>query len=265
MHPQDSHKPIHTDHKGSIPNTKVFNSHIQHKKSDNHSAVVVFLKKMHTVAHDFKCACIKVYAWFFQMLAWLTLWPILNLVFNIKITGRENLKNLKGPLIIASNHQRFYDAFLLRISLGLFSKLLPLRFMGTIQFDDPFLKIVKWTGLVHFVYATTGVFIVERGLGLNKNLKRARAILKNNGVVAIMPEGQMNKDGNLTQFKRGVSALALSTHTKVLPIAIKISNVKNKRTKINVHILNAEYLETGDTYENLADKLKNRIGNHLRG
>lgn len=238
--------------------------HVQEsiKKKDDTSIVVSFFKKIGHILYDIKCAIIKQYARVSQFFAWFLLWPALKIFFKIRYHGRENLKNIKPPLIIIANHQRFYDAFLLRIALGYYSRLLPMRFMATMHFTDPFLRLVKKTGLIHFLYATTGVFTVEKGLGLNKNLKRAKAILKNNGVVAMFPEGSLNRKGELLQFKRGVSALALSTNTKVLPVVIKITKNKHRtifgfrKTQIDIKIGEANRLETHHTYEELADRLR---------
>ncbi len=250
--------------RGPIAGKALVVPHISKKNAD--TFVVVFFKQLGRLLYDAKCAVIKTYSGITQFLAWFVLWPILRFLFRVRIQGRENLKGLKGPLIIVANHQRFYDAFLLRIALGFRSNLLPMRFMATMRFSDPFLRTMKKTGAIHFTYATMGVFTVEHGLGLNKNLKRAKAILKNNGVVAMFPEGHMNKDGQLSLFKRGVSALALSTNTKVLPIGIKITNKKKdpnfrgSKQRINIKIGIAKRLETHHTYEELADMLKAEIG-----
>jgi 1-acyl-sn-glycerol-3-phosphate acyltransferase len=237
--------------------------HVQEsiKKKDDTSVVVSFFRK---TLYNFKCAVIKQYARVTQVLIWFILWPVLNLFFKIEYAGKENLKDIRPPLIIAANHQRFYDAFLLRIGLGFYSKLLPLRFMGTKHFSDPFLRLVKMTGIIHFLYATTGVFTVEKGLGLNKNLKRAKDILKNKGVVGIFPEGTMSKKGELLQFKRGVSALALSANTKVLPVSIKITKGNGLRQLIQIKFLNPYKMHTGETYENLADELRDIIESGLK-
>lgn len=235
------------------------------KKVDDISFVVIFFKKIWQILYDFKCAVIKVYSGVTQFFAWFILWPILRFRYKIRIHGRENLKNLKGPLIIAANHQRFYDAFILRLAIGFRgSSLLPMRFMADMNFSDSFLKTVKKTGIVHFLYASTGVFTVEHGLGLNRNLKRAKAILRNKGVVAMFPEGRMNSNGQLSMFKRGISALALSTNTKVLPIGIKITNKKRNpehkgKPRIDVVVGEAKKFETNHTYEELADQLKAKI------
>ena len=221
------------------------------------------LKRISKKAYNFRCSLIKLYSGTTQFFSWFVFWPVYNLLFKIKIHGRENLRGLRGPLIMASNHTRFYDSFLYRLIVGPFNlKMLPMRFMAVLKFSDPFMSFVKKTGIIHFVYSLFGVFVVEQGLGLNKNLKRAKDILKNKGIVAMFPEGRLNRGNEIFMFKRGISALALSTHTKVLPMHIKIksSNIwKLRRGSIIVNIGKAHHLETHSTYEQLAEELRQEV------
>ena len=124
------------------------------------------------------------------------------------------------------------------------------------------MSFVKKTGIIHFVYSLFGVFVIEQGLGLNKNLKRAKDILKNKGIVAMFPEGKLNRSKEILMFRRGVSALALSTHTKVLPMYIEIREgnmSKLTRGSIKVKIGTAKHLETHKTYEDLAEELRQSV------
>lgn len=233
--------------------------------------VALFLKKpslfsykiIATKAYNFRCSLIKFYSGVSQFFSWFVFWPLYNSLFRVTYHGRENLKGLRGPLIMISNHSRFYDSFLYRVIVGPFNfKMLPMRFMAVLKFNDPFMSFVKKTGFIHFIYSLFGVFVVEQGLGLNKNLKRAKNILRNKGVVAMFPEGRLNKSSEILMFKRGVSALALSNHTKVLPmyIEVKEGNLwKLKRGSIVVSIGQAHYLETNKTYEVLAEELRQEV------
>ncbi len=219
-------------------------------------------KKVARRLYNLRCSLIKFYSGATQFFSWFIFWPVYTLLFKIRIHGRENLRGLRGPLIMVSNHSRFYDSFLYRIIVGLFSNLVPMRFMAVLKFKDPFMSMIKKTGLIHFVYSLFGVFIVEQGLGLNKNLKRAKDILKNNGVVAMFPEGRLNTSDEILMFRRGVSALALSNHTKVLPmhISIKEGNMwRLRRGSIIVNIGKPHYLETHSTYEELAEELRQEV------
>lgn len=260
-----------------IKSPLVFRAEKPEVKTDDSSGVVIFLKddseksliswssawkRIKKTGYEMRCSLIKFYSGVVQFFSWFLFWPLYNMCFNLEIKGRENLRNLRGPLIMISNHSRFYDSFLYRLIVGLFSPIQPMRFMAVLKFSDPFLSFIKKTGIIHLIYSLFGVFVIEHGLGLNKNLKRARDILKNNGVVAMFPEGFMNRSHHVAMFKRGVSALALSTHTRVLPMSIIVEKGdlwRLRRAKIKVHIGTAHFLQTGRTYEELAEELRQEV------
>ena len=257
-------------------NPAIIKNPISNSSVRDSKEVALFLKKssifsykaIASKAYNLRCSLIKFYSGVTQFFSWFIFWPLYNTLFKIEYHGRENLKGLKGPLIMISNHSRYYDSFLYRIIVGPFNfKMLPMRFMAVLKFTDKFMSSIKKTGLIHFVYSLFGVFVVEQGLGLNKNLKRAKNILRNKGVVAMFPEGRLNPSSEIDMFKRGVSALALSNHTKVLPMNITIKEGdfwKLKRGSIVVSIGKAHYLETNKTYEALAEELRQeviRLGN----
>ncbi len=224
-----------------------------------HSGLIFTLK----ILKEIRCAAIKIYAGTTQFLSWIVLWPLFHLLFKVRINGRENLRGLHGPHIIIANHTRFYDSFLFRLAVGFWSRLLPMRFMAVQKFDHGFLNMMQKLGIIPLVYGIFGVFVVEHGRGLHKNLKRAKEIIKNNGTVALFPEGRISKDGSIGMFKRGVSALALSTDTPVLSLGIHIddSRLRNMtgRGIININIGASEKLQTHHTYEELAEILRVKV------
>jgi 1-acyl-sn-glycerol-3-phosphate acyltransferase len=217
-------------------------------------AIRLVWKKLYRTLNKFMCFAIKSYSAITQFFSWFLFWPLFNILFKIKISGRQNLVGLKSPLIMISNHVRFYDSFLFRLAVGPFSRLLPMRFMGVNRFIDPFMNTMAKIGVVTFIYSLFGVFVIEQGMGLQKNLHRAKGILRNKGIVAMFPEGRINRTGEIAMFKRGVSALALNMRVKVLPMGIKIEG-----RKININIGKAEYLETSKTYEELAEDLREKV------
>lgn len=234
---------------------------------------------------EFMCLSIKMYTWVTQFFSWIILWPLFRIFFKIKVNGRENLRGLRAPHIIISNHSYFFDSFLFRIAMGSKINMLPMRFMAVNKFNSKRLNFLQKIGILPIIYSLFGVFVVEHGLGLNKNLKRAREIIKNGGNVAMFPEGHMNKQPEVALFRRGVSALALSTGAPVLPLAIRVSksnsadissgidgdadskgvasvwsriSLWHKKT-ITINIGKSRYLETNHTYEELAEVLRKEV------
>ena len=149
-------------------------------------------------------------------------WILIHLFYRVEISGRENFRNLRRPLIIVSNHIAFYDSFLLGLALPLFSPLVPLRYMGEYQkFYHPFLDFLRKIGLIPLLFFIMGVFPSRRGEGIDVAIQTPLRILSDGGTVVMFPEGRVSKTRELREFRHGASALALKSGAPVLPVAMK--------------------------------------------
>lgn len=164
---------------------------------------------------------INVFTKISQFISWFFFKPLFSSLFKIHYTGRENIISLRGPLLIISNHIAFYDSFLFRIMPGLFSRLLPFRFMGVMKFRNPLLNFFVYTGIIPIIYAIFGVFVVVKGRGIEEGIKEAREIINNKGVVVMFPEGFTTEGVRIEEFKKGAAALALATQVPVIPVALR--------------------------------------------
>ena len=147
-------------------------------------------------------------------------------VFKFEVIGKENIENIKPPLIIVANHKSYWDHFFLGIAVNqkFNSPLLPIRFLSADYLFKTFLGI--------FIFLLGG-FRNYRGQGLEVSLKKPLRILKNNGAVIFYPEGGMVKEINkIGEPKKGVGALALWGGTRILPVAIKGSRDKKNGIKV---------------------------------
>jgi len=161
---------------------------------------------------------------------------IFGFFMRVQVETKENLKELKRPLIIAANHASWTDVFLIATVLPFNTKIFPIRYacLNKIFYFPPTLPLV-WL---------LGSFPIARGIGLEKSLKHPIKILENQGVVGIFPEGRRQRitDTELSKPKRGVAYLALKTKTKILPIKIegqigmKFSNFLLRKYKIKIKI-----------------------------
>lgn len=186
-------------------------------------------------------------------------------IFDLKINGRENLINTRGPMLFVSNHISFYDSFIFDLFVHPFSHILPFRFMGSRVFIVPFLAVLKLIGIVDLVYFLFGVFRVTPGEGAEKSLKHAYEIIKRGGTVAMYPEGRIWHPTNvhpeeIGPFKWGAAILARNTGVQVIPVAMKRTYIKNGwRTKIEVNIGKPFHVDTYKTPEVLADEMRERV------
>jgi 1-acyl-sn-glycerol-3-phosphate acyltransferase len=172
-----------------------------------------------------------------QFLTWPILWPVFHIFFDIRTKGHDNFTKIKDPFIIISNHIDFYDSFLFRLALGVFTSHLPLRFMAVTRFQWKFLNALSDWGVIDFIYSLFGVFIVVPGLGMNKNLAEAVEIIRCGGNVVMYPEGQINKDENkIAPFKKGAAVLMQKTGVPIIPMSFRLGakNIFRRRLYINI-------------------------------
>ncbi len=159
-----------------------------------------------------------------QFLTWPIAFVLFRLVFSIKISGQQNFVKATKPFILISNHIAFYDSFMLRLALGLWSRHLPLRFMAVKEFNFWGLNFLSYIGVIDLVYALFGVFIVTPGAGIEKNLETARDIITSGGNVVIYPEGDIVRLPNtIAPFRRGAAVLAKHTDAAIVPLSFRIS------------------------------------------
>ena len=156
-----------------------------------------------------------------QFFAWFIILGISRPFFKIEIRNKQNLIGVKAPAILISNHIRFYDSFLYRIAVGLFSPLSPLRFMGVRKFSNPVMNLMNTIGIVPLIYFLMGVVTVVTGQGVSKNLEGAKKALRGGVVIAMFPEGRMYYDDTIGPFKWGAAILAEETDASLIPFAIK--------------------------------------------
>ena len=150
-----------------------------------------------------------------QMIFWLPFFALAKIILRLKIINKEkiDLKNIKGPIIIASNHKSYIDPLLIGLAFPLFNKIYPIKFMTA----DGSFKIPIISQFIKLM----GGFPVFYKQGIEKSLKLPLEILASGKAVGIFPEGKRAKGGNFGEAKIGISILAIKSQSPILPIAIK--------------------------------------------
>ncbi|MES3031270.1 MAG: lysophospholipid acyltransferase family protein [Patescibacteria group bacterium] len=179
---------------------------------------------------------LKYFARTTQFLSWPFVFIFFRLFFKLEIKGRENLMVTSSPFIIISNHISEYDSFAFRLILGRASGKLPLRFMAVNKFDIWYLNVLSGLFIIDILYVIFGVFVVEEGRGIEKNLREAVRIIGNGGNVVIYPEGSITKSGQIEKFKLGAAFLAQKTQVPVIPISMKIEENIRGKDKFTINI-----------------------------
>ena len=141
----------------------------------------------------------------FHIVTRFVLWCYFKVFYGIKISGRKNIP-LTGAVLIAPNHQSFYDAPLVGFAV-------PRRiyFMSKKKYMD-----VPLLGLLMRILRA---FPIE-----NQNDRKAYAnilkTLESGKCLTIYPEGERTRTGDLEPIQPGVPRMALKTGATIVPMSI---------------------------------------------
>ena len=131
---------------------------------------------------------------------------LFRILYRIDVVGDITLPDDKG-YIICSNHLHAIDPGF----IACFTKR-EISFMGKKELFEK--KILNW-----FFRKING-FPVDREKGDIGAVKTAIEILNANNVMAMFPEGTRSKTGELGEFKRGATIIALRANAPIVPVKI---------------------------------------------
>lgn len=128
----------------------------------------------------------------------------------VKVFNREKLKAFDGPVVLISNHQDNFDAFIIG---GFVPK-------KTVSVGK---KVIKYFPLFGQIYWLSGNILIDRkrkkrALG---TMKQAADQMSERGInVWVMPEGTRSRGKGLQSFKKGAFHLAIQTGYPIVPVSI---------------------------------------------
>lgn len=140
---------------------------------------------------------------------------ISKILWRIEYKGIENIpQKLKSGLIIAANHQSYFDPFWICLKI----KNRKFRFMA---WDKAF----DWFLIGDFIrYLGAFPVSLERG-GTLKALKNALEFLDEGATLTIFPEGEREfSDGKMLPFKSGAARIAIEAGVPILPVTVRGAN-----------------------------------------
>ena len=145
-----------------------------------------------------------------------------------RVSGRENLRGVRGPLLVISNHVADVDIGFIQFALPARIRhklatatrgeaLEALRSPGP---DRPWFRRiydrVQWTLGV----ALLNLFPLPRQSGIRKSFAYAGEAVDRGYSVLVFPEGKHTEDGKLCPFRTGVGLLANNLRIPILPMRI---------------------------------------------
>lgn len=187
------------------------------------------------------------FAKFFYLIFYFPLRIIFRHFFSLEVEGKENLKDLNNPLIIASSHASWIDPFLIGTIFDFPNKVFPIHYATWWKYYYfPVFVPLSWA---------FGCFPVRPKIGLEKSLLVPERILKSGGVVGIFPTGKRTRkwnENNPPRAKRGAAYLSLKANVPILPIKIegnigmKFKFFLKKKYKIKIKVGKVFYLPPCD-------------------
>lgn len=141
------------------------------------------------------------------------LWRVFRLIYavlsRLEVRGIENVPK-DGAVLIVTNHLSYADPPLLFITFPRYKEMMPLA-------ADTYKKNLLFGWLVNNV---GGVWI-NRGVGDLAAVKTSLAVLKQNKILGMAPEGTRSKHTHaLQQGKTGAAFLACKAGVNIVPVGI---------------------------------------------
>lgn len=202
----------------------------------------------------------KVFLFFSNLLYYGVAFPILTILnkilYNLKIEGKENIKNLQTGAISVSNHVLFLDSTMVGLSFGL-NKVYYTTREGS--FKIPFVR-----KLINLLRAVPIPSKLENKVYFIRELDEA---IQKGKIIHFYPEKSLwPYYEKIRKFKNGAFSFAIRNNIPVIPIVITFRNPKGirkifKRKKdVTVKILRPiKYIDEKDSKRESIKKLKEQV------
>jgi long-chain acyl-CoA synthetase len=192
--------------------------------------------------------------WFRLAVYYALVWPATQILGHPKIVGRENLRGVRGPVLIVSNH------ITRRADIGLILAALPRRFrhrlataMGGESLQRMRLPPRDWFFAKRWAYyfgywlatALFNVFPLPQHSGFRESFRFAGESADRGYSLLVFPEGEVNnsEDGRMAAFQSGIGMLAENLRLPIIPMRLDgVWQMKRERRRlahfgeITVHI-----------------------------
>ena len=171
-------------------------------------------------------------------------WPATQILAHPKIVGRENLRGVRGPVLVVSNH------ITRRADIGLILAALPPRFrhrlataMGGETLQNmrrpprDWLFVKRWAYQLGYWLATAlfNVFPLPQFSGFRESFRFAGESADRGYSLLVFPEGEVNnsEDGRMAAFQDGIGLLSENLRLPIVPMRLDgVWQMKRERRRL---------------------------------
>ncbi len=180
--------------------------------------------------------------WFRTFFYYLLTWPATHLMAHPRVFGRENLRGVKGPVLVVSNHVIYLD-------VGFVLAALPMRLRHRVAVAMGGERLAemrrppgewffprRWLNRVNYflVVSFFNVFPLPKKSGFRESFRFAGNLADRGWNILVFPEGDLTPDGKLQPFRAGVGLLASNLKLPVVPMRIDGAyEIREARSKFN--------------------------------
>jgi len=192
----------------------------------------------------------------------------------LRVSGLENLREVTGPVIFASNHQSHFDAPAILAALPAKWRYRVAPAAAKEFFDAHFHperhpQAARFTnGLNYFLASLVfNIFpLPQRESGAREALRYAGGLVADGYSILIFPEGKRTAHGEIAKFQPGVGMLAARLGIPVVPVLLTgLDQVLHKDAKFATPgragvRFGAPIRPTGDDYPAVAKQVEEAVG-----
>ncbi len=152
----------------------------------------------------------------------LLFYPLISLFCTIKIKGKENIANVKTPVIFVANHESHFDTpvLLMSVPFSLRTRIAPAAWEEYFFSERKEWWMNIWQVLAYnFTTIFFHVFMFPQTKGFRKALRYAGELIDNNWNLLVFPEGARTT-GKMLSFKEGIGFLAKEMKVPIIPVRL---------------------------------------------
>jgi long-chain acyl-CoA synthetase len=212
--------------------------------------------------------------WIRAFFYYLLTWPATHLMAHPRVFGRENLRDVKGPALIISNHVIYLDVGFVLVALPPRLRHRLAVAMGGERLAEmrrppsEWFFLRRWLDRMKYflVVSLFNAFPLPKRSGFRESFRFAGDLADRRWSILVFPEGDLTPDGKVQPFRGGVGLLASNLRLPVVPMRIdgayeirEAGSIFNRPGRIRIHIGKPVEFPVGTDTQEITRILEQRV------